>query len=380
MALKPITVSQLNDYISRIVGRDPLLSSVLVKGEVSGVKYHGSGYVFFSLLDDYSKVSCFMPQETAGALDFRLEDGMEVEIRGNVSVYKKGGYYSLFVRELSKSGAGARAEAFEKLKKKLEAEGLFDPRKKKPIPFFPRNVAVITSDTGAAVRDILKIIKSRNDVVNVLIFPVNVQGPTAAPQISEAIRRVNEDYNYMDVIIEGRGGGSAEDLSCFNDEGLARAIFASRIPVISAVGHEIDFTISDFVADYRAETPTAAAQKAVPDTSELRDELESIREGMIRSLKNEYEFDRMKLENMKDSMRNSLMNMITGYEADIKRYAALIEANDPRAILKRGYSITEDSSGRVVMDASELNKGDVIKVTFASGSAEAEVTKTNGER
>jgi exodeoxyribonuclease VII large subunit len=373
--MKPITVTQLNSYISRVLSTDPLLYSVLVEGEVSGMKYHSAGYAFFSLIDDNSSVRCFMPNEAVETAGTILKDGMQVQVRGNINVYKKGGYYSIYVREVEEKGAGARAEAFEKLKAKLLKEGLFDKSRKKPLPFFPEKIAVVTSATGAAVHDILKIIKSRNDHVSVYIFPVNVQGEYAAGQISETIELINKRYPDIDIIIEGRGGGSAEDLSCFNDEGLARAIAASDIPVISAVGHEVDYTISDMAADVRAETPTAAAQIAVPDTSELRDRINELKDGMMRQLEEKHDFEEMKLDGMKNQLAHSLETEISGYESEVERLGSLIRSYDPRAILSRGYAVVEDKDGHVVMKASQLSDGDSMDITLAEGSVSGVVTQ-----
>jgi exodeoxyribonuclease VII large subunit len=373
--MKPITVTQLNNYISRVLSTDPLLYSVLVEGEISGMKYHSAGYAFFSLIDDNSSVRCFMPNEAVREAKTVLKDGMQVQVRGNINVYKKGGYYSIYVREVEEKGAGARAEAFEKLKQKLLKEGLFDKSRKKPLPFFPEKIAVVTSPTGAAVHDILKIIKSRNDYVSVYIFPVNVQGEYAAQQISETIELINRRWPDFDIIIEGRGGGSAEDLSCFNDEGLARAIAASDIPVISAVGHEVDFTISDMAADVRAETPTAAAQIAVPDTSELREKIDEMKDGMMRQLEDLHDFDEMKLDNIRNQIRNSLESGVSQMSGEVERLGSVIKSYDPRAVLSRGYAVVEDKDGHVVTKAAQLSEGDSMDITLAEGSVSGVVTK-----
>ena len=265
MALKPVTVSQLNEYISRILSTDPLLGNISVKGEISNLKYHSSGHVYFSMIDDSSKINCFLPASYARNLNFQLGDGMEITVHGYINVYKKGGAYTLFIRTTEVSGEGNLSLAFELLKNKLEQEGLFDPAHKKRIPEFPRKVGVVTSATGAAVRDIIKIISSRTKLVDVTVFPVLVQGSEAAANMADTLDMINEKFRDIDVLILGRGGGSSEDLWAFNEEKLARAVYRSDIPIISAVGHETDFSICDFVADLRAETPTAAAEIAVPD-------------------------------------------------------------------------------------------------------------------
>ena len=358
MPLKPISVSQLNEYISRVLVTDPLLGNVTVQGETSGVKYHQSGHVYFSLVDDRARVNCFLNRELAADLRFRVADGMEVTIVGSVSVYQKGGSYSLYVRSLETEGAGSLQLAFEEMKQKLSAEGLFDPAKKKPLPFFPDHIGIVTSETGAAIRDMMKNIKPRNNHVSVTVFPVLVQGDAAAGQIARAIRTANEKFPYLDVLIVGRGGGSPEDLWAFNEEVVARAIYGSEIPVISAVGHEIDFTISDMAADVRAETPTKAAVIAVPDLDQLEEELEKRRSLIERQLDNGVMFQELRIDNLIRSMRSALENRIDRRQKDVEKLRMQLELNDPRKILENGYSILEDEAGRVMTDAGELQTGD----------------------
>lgn len=370
MPLKPISVSQLNEYISRVLVTDPLLRNVTVKGETSGVKYHQSGHVYFSLVDARARVNCFLNRELAADLRFRVADGMEVTIVGSVSVYQKGGSYSLYVRSLETEGAGSLQLAFEEMKQKLSAEGLFDPAKKKPLPFFPDHIGIVTSETGAAIRDMMKNIKPRNNHVSVTVFPVLVQGDAAAGQIARAIRTANEKFPYLDVLIVGRGGGSPEDLWAFNEEVVARAIYGSEIPVISAVGHEIDFTISDMAADVRAETPTKAAVIAVPDLDQLEEELEKRRSLIERQLDNGVMFQELRIDNLIRSMRSALENRIDRRQKDVEKLRMQLELNDPRKILENGYSILEDEAGRVMTDAGELQTGGVYRVRLARGSAE----------
>ena len=370
MPLKPISVSQLNEYISRVLVTDPLLGNVTVQGETSGVKYHQSGHVYFSLVDDRARVNCFLNRELAADLRFRVADGMEVTIVGSVSVYQKGGSYSLYVRSLETEGAGSLQLAFEEMKQKLSAEGLFDPAKKKPLPFFPDHIGIVTSETGAAIRDMMKNIKPRNNHVSVTVFPVLVQGDAAAGQIARAIRTANEKFPYLDVLIVGRGGGSPEDLWAFNEEVVARAIYGSEIPVISAVGHEIDFTISDMAADVRAETPTKAAVIAVPDLDQLEEELEKRRSLIERQLDNGVMFQELRIDNLIRSMRSALENRIDRRQKDVEKLRMQLELNDPRNILENGYSILEDEAGRVMTDAGELQAGGIYRVRLARGSAE----------
>ena len=237
MGLKPVTVSQLNSYIKRILQTDPILGNVSVRGEVSNLKFHGSGHVYFSLKDEKSRINCFLPSDRAVQIGRALQEGMEIIASGYIYLYERGGSYSLNVTDLEKAGQGELAIAFEKLKQKLAKEGLFDQEHKKLIPAFPHKVAIVTSETGAAVRDILKIIQKKNNCVDVLVYPVLVQGPGAPQQIADAIRDLSENYPDVDTIITGRGGGSMEELWAFNEEIVARSIYESKIPVISAVGH-----------------------------------------------------------------------------------------------------------------------------------------------
>ena len=283
MSENPITVSQLNHYVSRVLGTDPLLARIVVVGEVSGLKVHSSKHIYFTLKDKTSKINCFFPHYNVAKADFIPEDGMEILVKGQVSVYEAGGTYSINVSQVEQSGIGDLAAAFQKLKEKLEGEGFFEEEHKKKLPSFPRNIGIITSDTGAVLHDILAIITAKNNVCNIRIFPSLVQGEQAPLKLIKAIKTVNQDFPETDLIILGRGGGSLEDLWAFNHELLARAIFESEIPIISAVGHETDFTICDFVADVRAETPTAAANISVPDTKELKERIERLKTQLYNS-------------------------------------------------------------------------------------------------
>jgi len=302
---KPIRVSQLNAYLARLIASDGVLSDVAVTGEISNFKLHGSGHVYFSLIDEMSRIDCFLPSGIYRGIGMDLSDGKEVVAEGYVNVYEKGGRYSLTIRRLVAAGQGDLSLAFERLKKKLSEKGYFEEVHKKPLPSFPERVAIVTSETGAAVQDMLKIIQARNSVADVFVFPTLVQGAGAAEMIAARIRQVNEDYPETDVMIVGRGGGSAEDLNAFNEEAVADAIFNSVIPVISAVGHETDFTIADFVADVRAETPTAAAAMAVPDTGELLDDIEALFSQVKSGIKG-------RLSNMELKLRVNNINALLG--------------------------------------------------------------------
>lgn len=371
MALKPVTVTQLNEYISRVLGTDPLLSNITVTGEISNLKYHSSGHIYFSISDASSKINCFLPATYARNLAYELGDGINVIIRGYVNVYKKGGTYTLFVRELEAAGEGDLSMAFELLKSKLRDEGLFDAAHKRPIPAFPRKIAIITSPTGAAVRDMIKIITGRTSMTDVTIFPAQVQGTGAAAEMAEVLDFVNEKFPDTDTVIIGRGGGSAEDLWAFNEEVLARAIYRSKIPVISAVGHETDFSISDFVADMRAETPTAAAEKAVPDDSQLKNQILTYMTGLMTDLKNRVDLSELRREKYIQNMRMALIKRIDDYEHSLLQSYITLDENNPVRILNKGYAYIENTRGQVVSSAGSVTEGSRYRIFFKDGSIEA---------
>ncbi len=390
MAVKPIKVSQLNGYIKRVLQSDPLLGNVSVVGEVSNLKYHGTGHVYFTLKDETSKISCFLAAEYLKDLRYELSDGLEIVANGYIYLYERGGSYSLNVREISVEGVGNLTVAFEQLKEKLLKEGLFDEKYKKPIPYFPQKIAVITSETGAAVRDIIKIVKSRNNIVDVLVYPCLVQGPGAAAEISEAISEVNRLFPETDTIIVGRGGGSMEELWAFNEEIVARSIFASKIPVISAVGHETDFTIADFVADKRAETPTAAAQMAVPDIAALKEYVANEKENLIHimermikymelrvagssidaltvSLNHRLLFHAMKAETLYKEMTGALNSRLGEWASRAEMLKAGLDALNPRNIMDRGYAAILDTDGKLAGSVSRFGVGDDLTAVMNDG-------------
>lgn len=379
MALKPITVTQLNDYISRVLGTDPLLGAVVVKGEIFSLKYHSSGHVYFSIMDATSKISCFLPRDYARNLRFPLSDGQKVVLTGAVNVYKKNGSYSLYVRHVEVEGEGDLAIAFEQMKAKLQQEGLFDPAHKKPIPPFPKKIGIVTSKTGAAVRDILKIIQSRNHIVDVVIFPVLVQGDAAAADISRMIDYVDAHFDDIDTLIVGRGGGSADDLWAFNEEIVARSIYRCRIPIISAVGHEIDFTIADFVADKRAETPTAAAQMAVPDTKELAYKLEEMKDYLYVQLSNKLMYHRLYVDNLTTSMKQHLLRKIQDQQYKIENLKLILEENNPLKILESGYAVVSDLDGKIIRSADQLQIDEHYLLRLRDGFAKILVEEIGSE-
>ena len=399
MGLKPVSVSQLNDYIDRVLRSDPILGNVSVIGEISNLKFHGSGHVYFSLKDSFSTLNCFLDAGYVDDLRDLLEEGSEVICHGYISVFKRGGRYSLNVRDIDPSGEGRLMAEFRKLKEKLQKEGLFDEAHKKPLPAFPQKIAVVTSDTGAAIRDILKILRSKNDYVDVLIYPVLVEGPRAPLEIAHALDDLNENHDDIDLIITGRGGGSIEALWSFNEEIVARSIYNSKIPVISAVGHEIDFTIADFVADRRAETPTAAAEMAVPDTFKLREDLDNAASEMRRELLNKIEISQrhlqsldpenigrdlraraametMRCENIAESMSADIKNRLIQLRGRMEAAGQLLKASDPSLILSRGYSIVRTSSGEILRNSDNVSAGEYIDITLSEGNVTAEVKNT----
>jgi len=402
MAIKPIKVSQLNGYIKRVLQSDPLLGNVSVIGEISNLKNHGSGHIYFTLKDEQSKINCFLGADMLKDIRFELAEGMEITATGYIYIYERGGTYSLNIRDIQVEGTGNLSVAFEKLKEKLAKEGLFDEKYKKPIVSFPYNIAVITSETGAAVKDIIKIIKNKNDIVNVMIFPVLVQGPNAAGEISEAIYKVNELYPQTDTIIIGRGGGSMEELWAFNEEIVARSIFASKIPVISAVGHEIDFTISDFVADKRAETPTAAAQMAVPDISELKEYIITMKDSIHHLLGNKMNYYEMSIaqhnveslragladridnaiyrsDNLKNEMKVKVFTILNEYKNTVEMSKQMLESLNPTDILKRGYAAITDKDGFIRSSVKYFSKGDSLTASFIDGIIDCRVEEIRGE-
>jgi len=398
MGLKPVRVGQLNNYIGRVLKTDPILGNISVIGEISNLKFHSSGHVYFSLKDESSKVNCFLAASNLEKITCPLEEGMEIIASGYISVYERGGYYSLNIRGIEVNGEGQLAIQFEKLKKKLEQEGLFAAEHKKPLPVFPSVIAVVTSETGAAVRDIIRTIKNKNDYVNIRVCPVLVQGPAAARDIAGAIDWINAEYKDTDIIITGRGGGSMEELWAFNEEIVARSIYASEIPVISAVGHETDFTIADFTADFRAATPTAAAELAAPDTGELRRYLEETQKALAESLlrnvqlqrsrlqaldpnafahgiRTRIDYEQMNADRLMEGMTEDLRRRIEAAKERIEHLRALIGAADPKAILARGYSVVTDKSGQIIRKADELTIGQEVTIETGHGSADARITQ-----
>lgn len=368
MPLKPVSVSQLNSYIKRILATDPILSNVSVKGEISNLTKHSSGHWYFTLKDETSRINCFLPAERVSGLRFDISEGMELIVYGSVSVYERGGSYSVYVRDIDVQGEGSLKIAFENLRRKLEAEGLFDPDVKRPIPEFPKRIGVLTSPTGAAVHDIITTVKRRNPLVDVLIYPCIVQGPEAAVSIVNGLAEMNRLFPDLDVIIAGRGGGSAEDLWCFNEESVARAIRASEIPVISAVGHEVDFTIADFAADLRGATPTAAAELAVPHMAALIDTLQLYTpQRLYQNLQTGFENYGLSLQRLRDSVENSIRSRIREAESKLELLKNDADLSNPMNVLDKGYAMAK-KGGEWVERAAAFAKGDSLDLRFKDGT------------
>lgn len=387
---EPISVTALNQYVKGLLDRDRLLSQVLVRSEISNYKVYPSGHHYFTLKDAESSVRCVMFRREAARLRFRPENGMKVVVSGRVTVFPRDGAYQLYCNQMVPDGVGELAFAFEQLKNRLHREGLFDPARKKPLPAFPDTIALVTSPAGAAVRDMIRILGARWPLAKVLVIPVRVQGEEASEEICQALDLVNA-ADMADLIITGRGGGSMEDLWAFNEEEVARAICRSRIPVISAVGHEPDVTIADFAADVRASTPSNGAELAVPHQQDLRERLAhlSVRleQGMERELRHRREqLDRLKtspflqsplrtiqekrllLDYQQQRLDHGMAACLAGYQQTVGRLAASLEALSPFKVLGRGYAITKKQDGVVVSAIRQVKVGDTLSVQVSDGT------------
>ena len=397
--LNTITVSQLNNYVKSLIENDPRIAIVNVSGEISNFKNHfSSGHWYFTLKDANASIRCVMFRSSASRVRFQVEDGLAVVLKGRVSVYEKDGQYQFYAEEMHPVGEGDLALQFKQVKEKLEQEGLFDAGSKRALPKFPKRIAVITSDTGAAVRDILNITSTRYPSCEIVMCPVLVQGDNAARDMIATLDRVYK-LDDIDTIIIGRGGGSAEDLHCFNDEMLARKIYESPFPVISAVGHETDFTICDFVADVRASTPSHAAELAVPDGRELKKRVDVITNLLKSTTLRKYDLYSGKLQalNLKVSPAN-LSRIVDSKQLEVDRLcdkfanqikfalqnsvntaanlAARIDALSPLKVMARGFS-TVTKEGEYIVSSDKINTGDNITVKFVDGDINCLVTDKN---
>ena len=399
MKLRALDISEVNSYIKRILTNDPILYNLRVKGEISNFKVHSSGNVYLSLKDEKSKLNCIIFKSNYDK-SLNLDNGVKIIASGYISVYERDGAYQLYINEVEIEGIGNLYIEFNKLKEKLKKEGLFDTKYKKEIPKMPRSIGVITSPTGAVIRDIINVTKRGFPKVDIKLYPVNVQGDKSASDICEGIEFFNRMEN-VDTIIVGRGGGSLEELWSFNEEIVAREIFKSKIPIISAVGHETDFTICDFVSDMRAPTPSAAAEIATPDLSEIYYKLNTIKNRMNRSLNNQVILDNEKLNNTFDKINNYMKNYIVRDKViqldqiydkiklrleqkletskeKLSKKAALLHNLSPLATISRGYSIVE-KNGQVINSIEEVNITDDINITLKDGSLECNVNKINSK-
>lgn len=399
MKLKTLSVGEVNNYVKKLVENDFILKNLNVKGEISNLKFHSSGHIYFSLKDENSKVNCIMFKNNAVNLDFRLEEGMKVEIKARLGVYHKEGTYQLYCENIKKAGIGELFEEFHKLKKELSEEGIFDEKYKRALPKFPKRIGIITARTGAAVRDIINVIQRRNKSLDIILYPAKVQGENAADSIIEGIRYFNNEKS-VDVIILGRGGGSIEELWTFNNRDLAYEIFNSRIPTVSAVGHEVDFTISDFVSDMRAPTPSAAGELVSPSLQEMINDLLNKKEFLHRAIDIKFlnakrDVDLLhkglKGNNPKDIIEkrikevNSLeekLNFLGKRKIDKAKdelitLNSILQTLNPLNTLGRGYSVIMDKEDKVINNVSELKKNDMVKVIMKDGSVNIDIKIIN---
>ena len=394
MKPEPISVSQLNKYIKNKVDQDEYLNNVLIKGEISNFKHHYTGHMYFTLKDNNSLIKCIMFKSYTPHLNFVPKDGMSVIVLGTVSVFERDGVYQIYCKAMQQEGIGDLYKEYEKLKAKLSEEGLFDESHKKKIPLYSKRIGVLTSETGSVIRDIINVSTRRNPNVYIKLLPVPVQGEGAGKKIADAINLMNE-RNLADIIIVARGGGSLEDLWPFNEEIVARAIYNSELPVISAVGHETDFSISDFVADLRAPTPSAAAELAVPDIDELKIKLNSYNNRYKVALKKQVEYKRLKYEKcmtrrvfkeplqrinesylhvdtQAKNIENKFKLKIMQKRSEFQNVVEKIDALSPLKTLSRGYSIME-KNGKIIKSKKELNIGDEVNIKLYEGTTKAKI-------
>ena len=394
----PISVTDLNKYIKEKIDGDEILNNVLVKGEISNFKNHYTGHLYFTLKDENSLIKCVMFKSYVSHLNFMPKDGMKVMILGSVSVFERDGVYQIYAKAMKEDGLGSLYEAYEKLKANLEKEGLFDEKHKKKIPFMPRTIGVLTSNTGAVIIDIINVSTRRNPNVNIRLYPVPVQGPGAAKEIANGIKFMNEN-KLADVLIIGRGGGSLEDLWPFNEEIVARAIYDSEIPIISAVGHETDFSISDFVADLRAPTPSAAAELAVANIEDVKNSLKLYNNRYKNALKKKIELMKLSYEKCMarpayknptqkineqfmvidmrvKSLKNSINLKLKEEKTKFVKEVARLDSMSPLKTLARGYSIItkEDNNacnGKIVRSVKDLERNEKINIKLVDGEKKA---------
>lgn len=395
MEIKALSVSEINQYIKRLLISDPILTNLRVKGEISNFKKHSSGHAYFTLKDKYSKIACVIFKGNAEKLRITLEDGMNVTVKGYISLYERDGQYQLYVNEVESDGLGDLYITFQKLKNTLQNEGLFHSDHKKPLPFLPQKIGIITSPTGSAIKDIISVIKRRFHKVQLYIFPVLVQGNQAASSIEKAIELCNS-FQDIDVIILGRGGGSIEELWAFNEEIVARAIYKSRIPIISAVGHETDITIADFVADVRAQTPSAAAELAVPKLTDLIEVLNTYQKRLlyainvrineerkrISTIENNYYFKhplnyiydkKQHLDNLYKQLIKYTNEHLLLRKERLKNYVELLNTLNPLSVFSRGYALVLDEKGIAIKSVEDTKVNSILVINLLDGKIETKV-------
>ena len=400
MNIKTLTVTEVSNYIKRVIDNDFILGNLSVKGEISNLKFHSSGHIYFSLKDESSKINCVMFKSKAMYLDVDLEEGMQIVVKGKASIYPATGSMQISCEEINKEGIGDLFIKFEKLKKKLESKGYFEFYNKKELPKYPRRIGVVTSPTGAAIRDIINVIKRRNGMVDIVLYPAKVQGIGAYKEIIEGIQYFNEKNN-VDLLIVGRGGGSIEELWNFNEEALAEAVYNSNLPIISAVGHEVDFTICDFVSDVRAATPSQGAEIAVPLENDIKQEIERISlylddtiYNKIKNCKNEIiSMERIlkihsplsKIENcylevdkLKDRLDFALKTKLNTEKQRLESLNSLLIAHNPVNVLSRGYAIIEDDD-TLIKSKEQLKEEKKLKITFKDGKIEGKFMPSDKE-
>ena len=394
MNIKPISVTELNLYIKDKINQDEFLNNVYVKGEISNFKHHYTGHMYFTLKDEKSLIKCIMFKSSTERLTFTPKDGMKVKAFGNVAVFERDGVYQIYCKAMEEDGLGDLYQKYEELKNKLEKKGLFDPIHKKRIPFMPRVIGVLTSSTGAVIRDIINVSTRRNPNVYIRLLPVPVQGSGAEKEIARAIQIMNEK-KLADVIILARGGGSLEDLWPFNEEIVAESIYNSEIPIISAVGHETDFTIADFVADLRAPTPSAAAELAVKDIRDINEKLMNYNKRYKIEIKKKVEFMKLRFEKVMnrraytnplqrvqdeyvrlDKITKNIENLVVKKERELRlktvQIITKIDSLSPLKALTRGYAVAE-KNGNIVKSISDIKLNDEINITFSDGKAKANI-------
>lgn len=395
MYIKTLTVTLVNSYVKKMLDNDIILNNLKIKGEISNLKKHSSGHLYFSLKDESSKINCVMFKDYAELLDINMEDGLRVEIKGKIKVYQKEGSYQLYCEEIKKQGVGELYLAFLNLKETLEKEGLFRLEHKKPLPLYPKKVGVITSPTGAAIKDVINVAKRRNPYIDIIIYPALVQGTGASNNVMEGIEYLEKGAK-VDVIIIARGGGSIEELWSFNDETLARRIYDSKIPIVTGVGHETDYTIVDFVSDLRAPTPSSAAEIVFKSYSEIKKEIDynynklqkSMQDDLLKKknevnlLKNTIEFnspmiyilnEHKKIKIINDRLNIGIKKKVNEEKSKLSYMMDLLNSRNPLNILNKGYTLIKDESGNIVKDSKSLSGEQLVEIKFRDGSLKAKI-------